>query len=737
MSFDRRDGAEMSRRQLLGSLGGIVAMGAATTRTVAGQESDEQSEQWPQIHYGPGHTGSASEVTPPSGELQTGWRSDPGSSLTAPIVADGKVFVGGDGVYAFDAESGLGEWHFEADGSTGVAYSDGFVYAVSGGALRAIDAETGDSLWSHAVPENFSGASAPTVADGGVFVCWGIDDGDGSQIYRFDPTSGDVVWETDDEEIGLLSQTPLVADGLVVTGSNEGLWAFDAETGERQWHVDHGTDGPPTYADGLVVIHDLDGLVAIDPSIGSVRWERYDFDGRVYTAPAFADGTLYTGSSQLHAIDSTTGETDWTAGISINGCVAVTDESVVVGDYYGDIGIVDRADGTIRQVLSLERVPTQPAMADGRLHVTTRGGVQTLVEQNTAPQAEFEYSPVRPAPGEEVRFDGSFSSDPDGSVADYTWTIDGETLTGTSVTHSFPNAGEYEVELSVTDDEGATGTDTATVTVASPDDGSTGQAFTYSPARPVVGEPVAFEATREGESYAWDFDGDGEYETEGQQASHAFTGPGEHAVSLRISREDTTVTVDRTVAVRDSAPIEVSFVTDSTTVQAEAATTLTAVVTNFDDSHPVTVEIELQNLGGADIQSVSNAERDDDHTLTLSLDAAEQRTVQFALAVDDPGTREIGATASYEYTGGTGGEYGQIEPTTLDVQPAGTATERTTAARTQTPTGEPAASSSDRRESTTHTTPTTHADGPGLGIVSALGGLSIAALRRVRSDREE
>ncbi|WP_281966188.1 PKD domain-containing protein [Serinicoccus marinus] len=69
----------------------------------------------------------------------------------------------------------------------------------------------------------------------------------------------------------------------------------------------------------------------------------------------------------------------------------------------------------------------------------------------------------------ECVFDGSQSSDPDGgdSVVAWSWDFgDGSAAaSGESVSHEFPEAGVYTVELTVTDEEGATGSVTYEVTV--------------------------------------------------------------------------------------------------------------------------------------------------------------------------------------------------------------------------------------------------------------------------------
>ena len=67
---------------------------------------------------------------------------------------------------------------------------------------------------------------------------------------------------------------------------------------------------------------------------------------------------------------------------------------------------------------------------------------------------------------EEVDFDGSASYDEDGSIVNYEWDFgDGETDFGLNVSHAWTAPGEYTVTLTVTDNEGAEGTDTPSVTI--------------------------------------------------------------------------------------------------------------------------------------------------------------------------------------------------------------------------------------------------------------------------------
>jgi hypothetical protein len=75
------------------------------------------------------------------------------------------------------------------------------------------------------------------------------------------------------------------------------------------------------------------------------------------------------------------------------------------------------------------------------------------------PVASFSYLPVNPAVNETVTFNASASYDLDGGIISYNWSFGDGNLTNTTeliVTHSYVSIGEYTVNLTVTDDEGAT-----------------------------------------------------------------------------------------------------------------------------------------------------------------------------------------------------------------------------------------------------------------------------------------
>lgn len=86
----------------------------------------------------------------------------------------------------------------------------------------------------------------------------------------------------------------------------------------------------------------------------------------------------------------------------------------------------------------------------------------------TPPVASFT-STVSPSDGYTFTFNGSGSTDPDGTVVSYSWDFgDGESDTGSSVTHTYDMDGAYLVTLTVTDDGGHTNSTVQLVPVEAP-----------------------------------------------------------------------------------------------------------------------------------------------------------------------------------------------------------------------------------------------------------------------------
>ena len=87
---------------------------------------------------------------------------------------------------------------------------------------------------------------------------------------------------------------------------------------------------------------------------------------------------------------------------------------------------------------------------------------------NTPPTASFTAAPTVGQAPLTVAFDGSASSDPDGTIVAYSWNFgDNSSGSGVTTSHTYTAAGTFTVALTVRDDDNAINTTTRTVTVTS------------------------------------------------------------------------------------------------------------------------------------------------------------------------------------------------------------------------------------------------------------------------------
>ena len=147
-------------------------------------------------------------------------------------------------------------------------------------------------------------------------------------------------------------------------------------------------------------------------------------------------------------------------------------------------------------------------------------------------------------------------------ITSYLWDFgDGDGGTGVTSTHQFDAAGGYPVRLTVTDNNGRTGSVSQIVTVA---DGTPPTAiFVSSPTAPAPGQAVFFNATQSTAgaghrivSYRWNW-GDGKPNSSSSTVSHTFTLAGTYVVVLTVTDEAGQVgrtTKDITVAVEEVGP---------------------------------------------------------------------------------------------------------------------------------------------------------------------------------------
>jgi PKD repeat protein len=228
---------------------------------------------------------------------------------------------------------------------------------------------------------------------------------------------------------------------------------------------------------------------------------------------------------------------------------------------------------------------------------------QVAVASGAMPTAVFTFSPASPAVNQTVFFNASTSTAGAGhTIAAYRWTFgDGGTASGVTVSHAYPAAGAYIVQLTVVDDAGQSVTSTGT-TITPGSAGTLTANFTFSPSAPVVGDLVVFDyrtsTTSPGQrivSLDWNFgDSTPVVHCPGHAActsdgitTHTFGASGTFAVNLVVTDSGgRTNAITKSVTVGSGNPVAVLTLTKAggTTVGADGSTSSAnggATITNY------------------------------------------------------------------------------------------------------------------------------------------------------------
>ena len=413
----------------------------------------------------------------------------------APVQFDGSGSTDDVGIVRY-------EWNFADQGATGTSvapqytYDDPGTYSV---ALEVFD-DQGESDVDYVNAEISQGNQAPT-AEAGPPVAGTT--GDAVQFNGSasnDPDGTDLVYDwfwddgTQNSDVGSSPQHTYSRSGdytviLTVTDAG-GISASDTTSAT----IDHPPTIPPRadaggfYGGTAGVPKTFDGRGSTDFD-GTVDGYFWDFGDGVGTGMGgnpsytYADSGTYTVILTVTDNDSNT-DTD-TALASIASPANQAPTADAGGTYSGVVGTAvdfdgsgssdpeggsleydwqygDGATGTGVNPSHTYSMAELPATVT--LTVTDEAGVSDttttsaqISEDNQSPTADAS-GPYTGTVGEAVAFDGSGSSDPDGTVDAYLWDFGDNVGTSTDAApnYAYAAAGNYTVTLTVTDDDGAT-----------------------------------------------------------------------------------------------------------------------------------------------------------------------------------------------------------------------------------------------------------------------------------------
>ena len=288
---------------------------------------------------------------------------------------------------------------WEIDGLVGVTgtptVTDGVAYFGDWtGAIWAVDADTGDEVWTSQIGGMIVGA--PTVDGDGVYAS------SGHSLFRLDRATGEQEWraETDDHPQAQINASPVVVDGLVLQGTatfenvlvkdeytfRGSIGAYEAASGEERWRFSttpaDSTSGPGAGVwstpavdreRGLLFVGTgqslseptaplTDSILAIDYETGTLEWStQFTYpdvfsaahpegkDADVGASPNLwtSDGRDLVGAGDkggtFHALDRDSGEVVWETALTPGsvfggqiGSSAFVDGALIASSNVGD-----------------------------------------------------------------------------------------------------------------------------------------------------------------------------------------------------------------------------------------------------------------------------------------------------------------------------------------------------------------------------------------------------------------
>ncbi len=348
---------------------------------------------------------------------------------------------------------------------------------------------------------------------------------------------------------------------LSATSGTQGLWKFDGQTvNDSSGNGNHGALYNSAAYSTIVPEQMWTNVVGVRPgghSLTKPGSDAWDAGAVSVKSIAYGEGSVEFTATETNTYrmcglgngDSSQSYPDIEFAIYLrnDGLVQIYEQGAPVGTYgsyqTGDRFRVSVANGVVKYwrngalFATSTTTATYPLLADTALYSTgarLKDVVLTLpANQQPNANAGGPYSATTATP---VQFNGSASSDPDGTISNYAWNFgDGSTASGVSPTHAYATAGNYTATLTVTDNLGATHSATAAVAIGnSPPIANAGGSYTGE-----TNVAISLNGSNSSDSdgtitsYSWNF-GDGTTGT-GVAPSHVYSSPNIYSASLTVT----------------------------------------------------------------------------------------------------------------------------------------------------------------------------------------------------------
>jgi len=436
----------------------------------SGDRGGLMDSAWPMYCHDVRHTGRSPYTTVNTTGVEK-WRftSDTWVLGGPTIDNEGTIYIGSYFLYAIYPDGTL-KWKntaahaiesapaIDENGTiyVGTVHSDGYLYAINpNGTVKWIYSTDGDIF------------SSPTIGDdGSIYV------GSGSKTIHAIYPNGTRKWMFNTDHV-VLSSPAIGPDGTIYCGCHDTyLYALYPENGTLKWKYKTGDwirVSPCIGDDGTIYVVSFDEyLHAVYPN-GTMKWKSFCGAG---TSPTIGwDGTVYCGGYDLYAFYPENGSVKWVYDVpgTVEGgtpCSSI-DGTIYLGTWEGGYLIAVNPDGIEQWRKPIGSTDSPPAIGDeGAVYIGSSGapgegwlhafGKGPLWIEANGPYSGYAHTPIQ------------FTGTVYGGVLPYSylWDFgDGTTSTEENPKHTYEHHGNYTATFTVTDAEGNSSSDTASVVV--------------------------------------------------------------------------------------------------------------------------------------------------------------------------------------------------------------------------------------------------------------------------------
>jgi len=230
------------------------------------------------------------------------WSTSLGLPIRAsPTPVGDHVYIGGRSgrVYALDAGTGEIRWEFNTHGPVygAPAVVDGNVYTANeSGTVFALDAEDGRRYWQTEVTAGLR--SPPVVADDTLYLM-----SESDQLVALSVRFGEERW-LKNMPIRTPASLAVTDSVLAVPGGDGTLYMLDPDTGTEKYQFDAGSRCySPVVSNGVLCVGTNDGVRAIEPTTSSQQWS-HTLGSATHPTLSVSNGVVYAAGENgtLYAI---------------------------------------------------------------------------------------------------------------------------------------------------------------------------------------------------------------------------------------------------------------------------------------------------------------------------------------------------------------------------------------------------------------------------------------------------